>query len=182
MHGLVSLLPKEHYQEVENIWQMLEDECGLVGIKVTPFPHFSWLIAADFDWQALEATLKEIAEDTEPFTVNTGGIGIFSGSSPVIFIPVLRTPNLNKFHQRVWDSIQSIGKDISPYYAPRIWTPHISLAYADVTQENISCAIQKLAFTMYNWEFKVDNISFIHEPDGTTGKLQHQFYFQGEKA
>ncbi len=180
MHGLVSLLPEPYYTQVEEIWQMLENECNLTGIKVTPFPHFSWLIASDFDWGALERTLKEIAHKTRPFTVNTGGIGVFSGISPVIFIPVIRTQALNKLHQRIWDAIQPLGEEISSYYAPQNWIPHISLAYMDVTEENISCAMQKLAFKSYNWEIKVDNISFIYEPEDTTGTLQHQFKFQGK--
>ena len=55
MHGLVSLLDPEHYQQVENLWNELEEECGLEGIKVTPYPHFSWLIAEDFDWESFES-------------------------------------------------------------------------------------------------------------------------------
>lgn len=156
---------------------MLEDECGLTGIKVTPFPHFSWLIGEDFDWKVLEIKLSKIAKETDSFTVNTGGIGLFSGLSPVIFIPIARTDALNSLHGHIWDAVQPIGKGISPYYAPQYWIPHISLAYQDVDEENINCAMQKLAFRTFNWKLEVNNISFIYEPDGEIGKLHYQFNF-----
>ncbi|MBT3336427.1 MAG: 2'-5' RNA ligase family protein [Anaerolineae bacterium] len=180
MHGLVSLLDKEHYAHVENIWQMLEDECGLAGIKVTPFPHFSWLIARDFDWKALEETLKEIAKKTRPFTINTGGIGLFSGPSPVIFIPIIRTKALNKLHQHIWDAIQPLGEDISPYYAPQSWVPHITLAQIDVSKENIACVMERLAFQTFTWEIQVNSIRFIHQTSREAGELFYQYQFQGE--
>ena len=182
MHGLVSLLDKEHYQQVESIWQMLEVECGLTGIQVTPFPHFSWLIASDFDWPALESILREITSKTKPFTVHTTGLGFFSDLNPVIFIPVIRTVELSTFHRQIWESIQPLGTDVSALYAPDKWVPHISLAYLDVTPENIPCAIQKLAFQTYNWEITVDNISFIHELDGYVGEVRYQFELKGDTA
>jgi len=179
MHGLVSLLPTDYYQEVQSIWQMLEDECGLTGIKATPFPHFSWLIGMDFDWKALEDTLAEIARRAHPISVQAGGIGIFSGEKPVIYLPVVRNAELNALHRLVWEAIQPIGVGLSPVYAPKLWLPHISLAYQDVTQENIGCAMQKLAFHTFNWEFEVNNISFMREADAETGELHYQYDFEG---
>lgn len=153
----------------------------MTGIKVTPFPHFSWLIASDFDWPALENALREIASQTSSFTVHTAGLGLFSGPNPVVFIPVVRTAELSAFHQQVWESIQPLGIEISPLYSPVNWVPHITLAYADVTPANIPCAIQALAFQTYNWEMCVDNISFISEPDGHVGQIRYKFELKGSK-
>jgi 2'-5' RNA ligase len=182
MHGLVSLLDSKHHRQVESLWELLEEECGLTGIKVTPFPHFSWLIASDFDWLALESTLREIASRTYPFTVRTAGLGMFSGFNPVVFIPLVRTAELSTFHRQVWESIQPHATDISPLYNPGSWIPHITLAYDDVTPENIPCVMQILAFQAYNWELHVDNISFIRQPAGQSGQIQHQFEFKGGKG
>jgi 2'-5' RNA ligase len=182
MHGLVSFLDKEHYQRVESLWQMLEDECGLTDVKVTPFPHFSWLIASDFDWSALEATLEELTSNTRPFKVQTTGLGFFTDPIPVIFIPVIRTIELSIFHRQIWERIKSLAIDISQFYAPDRWVPHITLAYSDVTPENSPCAMQKLAFQNYNWEISVDNISFIHESDDHTGQVRYRFELKGDTA
>jgi hypothetical protein len=45
MHGVVSLLDAAHYQAVESLWAELA-ACGLRGVYVTPFPHFSYHVAA----------------------------------------------------------------------------------------------------------------------------------------
>jgi len=181
MHGLVSILDSKHHKLVESLWQLLEEECGLTGVKVTPFPHFSWLIASDFDWPALENALREIASQNNPFTVYTAGLGLFSGPNPVVFIPVVRTAELSTFHQRVWETIQPLGSEISPLYGPTSWVPNITLAYADVTPLNIPCVMQTLAFQTYSWEIRVDNISFINEPDGHVGQIRYKFELKGSK-
>jgi hypothetical protein len=46
MHGVVSLLDAAHYQAVESLWAELAAACGLRGVYVTPFPHFSYHVAA----------------------------------------------------------------------------------------------------------------------------------------
>lgn len=180
MHGLVSLLPADYYAKVEELWQMLEDEFDLTGIQATPFPHFSWLVGEDFNWDELEDTLRQIARETEPLIVNTGGIGIFSGPSPVIFIPVVRTAQLSALHQRIWDAIQPIGMDLSPYYSPNLWMPHITLAIKDVTPRKLEYALQKLVFQTFNWAFEVNNISFIRKEDDQEDEIYYQFNFIAE--
>ena len=179
MHGLVSLLDQPHNQLVESIWQTLDEECGLTGIKVTPFPHFSWLIGSDFEWKAFEFALQEIAAQASPLTVRTTGLGLFTGSNPVVFIPIIRTKELSEFHQLVWERIQPFGEGLSSYYSPAYWSPHISLAYSDVTPANLSCVMNRLAFQTYNWEIRIDNISFISEPDSQVGTIRYRYGFNG---
>jgi 2'-5' RNA ligase len=179
MHGLVSLLDEPHYQLVESIWQMLEEECGLAGIRVTPFPHFSWLIGSDFEWEALKVALQELAAQARPFTVRTTGLGLFTGSNPVVFIPVIRSKELSEFHQLIWEHIQPFGEGLSPHYSPAYWSPHISLAYSDVTLKSLSCAMNRLAFQAYNWEIRIDNITLIYEPDGQVGTIRYHCAFNG---
>lgn len=181
MHGLVSLLDKTHYSLVEEIWQELETHCGLQGIHVTPLPHFSWQIAEDYDWEALALVLQTIAAQTDPFTVRTGGLALFSGESPVAYIPVVRTRELSEFHETIWEMMLPISTRPSPYYAPSHWMPHISLAYSDLNIEKLHCLMDKLAFRTFNWEIEIDNLTLIYEPEGTIGQTRYQFKF-GEKT
>lgn len=103
MHGLVSLLDKKHYALVEEIWQELEIDCRLKGIHVTPLPHFSWQIAEDYAWEALENALQELAFEAEQFKVRTNGLALFTGEEPVVYIPVVRTKELSRFHEMIWN-------------------------------------------------------------------------------
>ncbi len=179
MDGIVSLLPQPFYKQVEEIWNELEEKFGLTGIRITPYPHFSWEIADHYDQAGLELVLKTIAERTKPFTVNSTGLGIFSGEHPVIFIPVIKSPELSAFHQQVWKALLSTGQGISELYAPRSWVPHISLAYLDVTPQNMGEIMEILAFRTYNWQFQVNNFVHIYEPDGCVGEIKYQVQFSG---
>jgi 2'-5' RNA ligase len=177
MHGLVSLLPEPFYQQVEGIWQTLEGEAGLNGIRVTPYPHFSWQNAQDYDLERLQPILEQIASQTRPFAVRTSGIGLFCGEQPVIYIALVKTLELMRFHSMVWDSILGTSSAASPYYSPGNWVPHISLAYGDVTIENIGQTMKSLAFQSYAWEMQVDNFAYIYEPQGAIGQIRFRIPF-----
>ncbi len=177
MHGLVSLLPEPFYQRVEGIWQSLESEVGLSGIRVTPYPHFSWQIAEDYDLERLKPILGQIASRTKPFAVHTTGIGLFTGPKPVIYISLVKTLELMRFHSLVWESVLETSAGASPHYRPGGWMPHISVAYGDVTPENIGEVMKKLAFQTFVWEMQVDNFAFIYEPQGAIGQLRFKIPF-----
>ena len=179
MHGLVSLLDVDHYKMVEDIWNELETNFGLTGIKVTPFPHFSWQVTEDFEWDLIVEKMKEISENTPPFNVRTASLGIFSGDSPIIFIAVLKDLNLIKHHANILNIVEPVSKGIVPYYHPNVWVPHISLAYTDVTENNIGAIMKFLALKNFNWEIEIDNIALIYEPNGSIGQLKHRFKFSG---
>ena len=180
MNGIVSLLPQPYYSEVEKLWDQLEENFGLNGIRVTPFPHFSWQIGEAYDEPLLRETLENISTQTSAFTVQTTGLGVFSGAQPVIFISLVKSPQLIEFHQKIWQRLESCGTGISPYYNPENWVPHISLAYSDVTQKNIGLVMESLSFRTFNWTFEVNNLVYIEEPDGEVGTIRIRTDFQKE--
>jgi len=179
MHGLVSLLDVDHYKIVEEIWNELETNFGLIGIKVTPFPHFSWQVAEDFEWDLIAEKMKEITENIPPFNVKTASLGIFSGDSPIIFIAVLKDLNLIRKHANIFNIIEPVSKGIVPYYHPNVWVPHISLAYTDVTENNIGAIMRFLTLQNFNWEIEIDNLALIYEPSRSVDQLMYRFKFSG---
>jgi 2'-5' RNA ligase len=179
MHGLVSLLPSPYYEQVEALWDELESDHGLHGIRVTPYPHFSWQIAADYDFEALEAAVGAIAAETPPLVVRTTGLSLFTGLRPVLYIPVVKEAALMRVHARIWEAALAVSQGSSPYYSPTAWMPHISLGYEDITSANIGPLVTELAFRTFNWEMTVDNIALIYEPDGEIGALKFKHTFTG---
>jgi len=179
MHGLVSLLPSPYYERVETIWDRLEQRCGLTGIRVTPYPHFSWQIAEGYDFDRLEAAIQRVATRTEPFAVKTAGLGIFSGETPVVYLPVARNSRMAQLHDEIWQVANGIGTGVSEYYNDDNWAPHISLAYGDVDRQTLPEILDELAFESFGWEFEVDNISLIVEPEGQVGQLRWRIPFSG---
>lgn len=179
MHGLVSLLPEPYYSTIESLWRELEEGHGLRGIHVTPLPHFSWQIAGDYDVKTLKERMEEVCRKTPPFYIHTSGLALFSGERPVIYIPVVKDETLLRIHARIWEHAQTAAQDLSPYYSPTFWMPHISLAYQDVSQANIGPVMEMLAFRTFNWAMEIDNISLIFEPDGEIGALKFHIPLTG---
>jgi len=170
--GLVTLLPTHYYQTVESIWDRLEKRCGLKGIRVTPYPHFSWQIAQAYDAARLEAAIRRLAAKRVPFNVSAAGLGIFPGEHPVIYLLLARSRAMTELHEMIWRASDGLHTGVSDFYNDRNWAPHISLAYEDLSRKNLPCALDELAFEEYRWEFAVDNIAFIREPEGGVGELK----------
>jgi 2'-5' RNA ligase len=168
MNGIASLLDTPATERVKRLWQELEVRCGLTGVKITPFPHFSWQVAEGYDIPALETVLQEIVRETKPFRVRTTGLGLFTGDSPIIYIPLVKDRELLEFHARLWDATRSSVISAHPYYSPEAWVPHITLAYGDVNADNLGCAMHFLAAQSFDWEIQVDNLVFIAQSEGAT--------------
>ena len=183
MHGLVTLLPGHYFTRVESLWDGLETNFGLNGIRITPYPHFSWNIAEEYERPAMDWAVAETALETPIFTVRTAGIGLFPAPVPVLFIKVLRNPILDALHKQLWERMLPITQGLSAYYNAENWLPHISLAYGDLTSEQVPEVRTWLeAQDVYRWEMDISNICYIYEPDGQVGELQLNALLQGAES
>ncbi|MCI0399352.1 MAG: 2'-5' RNA ligase family protein [Chloroflexi bacterium] len=174
MHGVVSLLDDTYYRLVETLWAELDRRFGLRGITVTPYPHFSYHVAGEYDLERLLPILEKRAWQTRPFTVKTGGLGLFTGPQPVLYVPVVRHAQLTALHQLLWPALEPCSAGRVAYYAPDNWFPHVTLAHGDLTNDNLGPAVQWLNRQPLVWEFTVDNLSLIYD-DGRRQTLHHRF-------
>lgn len=180
MQGLVTLLPEPYNSKVNGLWDGLENEFNLKGIRITPFPHFSWNIAEEYARPDLDLALAALAESTQPLKVRTDGIGLFPAPVPVLFIRILREPDLDALHRQLWERMQPIAKGLSLNYAPDNWQPHITLAYDDLTSEMVPEVRAWLeAQEAFDWIFDVTQIDYIFQPDGQIGDQQLSFPLSG---
>jgi 2'-5' RNA ligase len=179
MHGIVSLLGDQYCKVVEDIWQELNQDCDVIGIEVTPYPHFSWMIAEGFNQGAMTEAVTRLAEETKPFEVNTAGIALFTGDAPVIHIPLTRTAELSTRHAKVWRMLSPHFTGVSLLYHPDSWMPHITLAHSDVTPMNLDCVMQKLSFRSFDWKLTVDAFTFVSQSVGEVGSIQFTIPFGG---
>jgi hypothetical protein len=96
MDGIVTFLDNDHYQPVEELWAELKRDFLVDGVYITPYPHFSYHVAQLYDVDKIEPGLERITSNITTFKVRTSGLGIFTGTSPVLNIPVVRSLELTQ--------------------------------------------------------------------------------------
>jgi 2'-5' RNA ligase len=176
MHAIVTLFDKKNDLVVKSLWRDLEKTFHVRGVYKTPYPHFSYQIASEYNVGKLESILERFARKSKPFTVQAFGLGVFTGSNLVLYIPVTRTLKLSKFHESLWKVITSTGSGVSPYYKTEFWMPHITLAQWDINERNLPAIIGRLTKIELSLEIKVDNLAIIFD-DGKTQSVRTKFTF-----
>jgi 2'-5' RNA ligase len=174
MHGVVTLLDAVHTKLVESLWVELENEFGLSSLYVPRIAHFSYQIADAYNIQRLGATLEQFAQGQTEFQITTTGLGLFTGSSPVLYVPVARNPELTRLHQTLWQAIAGVGTAVSEHYDPDHWTPHITLAQGDLDRDNLPDIIRFLFERDFTWQLKVNNVALIYQ---TGAQYRVKFWF-----
>lgn len=174
MHGLVSLLDKGATRKVEALWQKLEQDHGLTGIQVTPIPHFSWQIAAYYDWEQAQALLDELAQDISPFSVRTAGLGLFSGKTPVLYLALIKDRILLEIQALLWQTFVETSRGASPNYHADAWMPHITLAQGDLTPNNVGKVMEAIAFEPFIWTLEISTLALVRQNEGEQARLEYQ--------
>lgn len=179
MHGIVTLLDNNHYQLIEDLWAELERGFSVRGVYITPYPHFSYQVAQDYDLGLVESVLKRIASNITTFKVRTSGLGIFTGVSPVLHISIVRSLELTQLHEELWQEIATASSGVQEYYHSDQWMPHITIGSGDINKDNLSQIISFLANRDFHWEITVDNIAVIYDT-GTKQELKTRFDITNE--
>jgi 2'-5' RNA ligase len=174
MVGIVSLLDDLHYHYIENLWAELQREFGVKGVYVTPFPHFSYHVASDYDSEMLAPILHRIATKQASFQVRTSGLSIFTGEAPVLYIPVVRNPALTQLHELLWQELLNMGNGVLEYYHPEHWIPHITIGFGDLNSDNLAHIVRYLSKRSFSWQVTVDNLTFIGN-SGTGQEIKFRY-------
>lgn len=161
MQGVVSLLDPEHHRLVKDLWAELKRNFGVRRVYQAPEPHFSYQLASHYDVKSLIPILQRFARSKTAFQVRTAGMGIFTGPHPVIYIPVVRSPELIAFHDALWEGISSTATDIEDHYESSQWIPHITVGIEDINRDKLSHIVRFLAERDFTWEITVDNLTLI---------------------
>ncbi|MGA7953468.1 MAG: 2'-5' RNA ligase family protein [Gloeobacterales cyanobacterium] len=177
MYAVVSQLDDQHQQLTKNLWTELEKKFGLQGAYTKSFPHFSYHVAQEYDLGLLEPLIQRTAQNTKEFEVSTSGLGVFTGSMPVLYIPIVRTQELSQVHQALWHEVSKMGSGIIDYYHPERWLPHITLAFSDTHREYFPAVIQLLSEQTFSWKITVNNLSLL-ESTGQEPKKHFQYNFR----
>lgn len=177
MHAIASLLDERHSSLVRQIWKRLEDQCSLDEMRRTPFPHFSWNVASGYDFELLEKELAGWAHRAKPFSVVVSSLGVFSGAEPVFYLALVKNNALLDLHADLWEHTAVHARELSSFYQPENWVPHITLAQPPITGDGVSCASRMLAFESFDWRIQIDNLAVIYQEADQVGRCRQVFRF-----
>lgn len=179
MFAIASLLDTVSDQKTRDLWELLLGQCGLFGIFTTPTPHVTWQVADKYTDQVM-IHLERLSKAIGSMTVRVSGLGIFTGENPVVHLALVKTPRVMEVHQMIWAVLLDCGINQNMHYSPDQWMPHVTLAYRDITSENMVCALQGLAFKPLETEILVDNLSLIYSTESDNG-ITARYELRGSK-
>lgn len=163
MYGVVALLDPQYEAQVEGLWEEFRQKFGVHGVSAAPIPHFSFHLAASYDLSQVEQVLRRFAMQMSPFTVHTNGIGIFTGTEPVLFIPIIRSLMLIDLQAQLWGPLSDAATEPSPLYQPEQWRPHITLTHRDVDHELLPQVVRLLSERDFRWEITISTLAVLSE-------------------
>jgi 2'-5' RNA ligase len=169
MLAIASLLSLEKNSESKALWDLIEDQCGEFGYTKTRIPHFSWQVAADYALDPIIPVFSALVSTWQEFTINTAGLGLFTGNFPVLYLPIIKSQNLLEKHLELWDLCSSFGTEVSPMYAPDNWLPHITLVHQGFSLDSATCIIRDLYMQNINLQFHVKKIEIIFQDNENEG-------------
>ncbi|MBE0696890.1 MAG: 2'-5' RNA ligase family protein [Anaerolineaceae bacterium] len=126
--GAILTLDPQTDLAVREMWQLIEI-AGLPSMMLQydyP-PHLTLAVCEDMDLDGLIAHLPSFIAAFPPLQVDFPGVGVFSNIDPVVYLTVSRSPDLTSLHAAFWDLIGAYSSNLSQYYHPRAWVPHITL-------------------------------------------------------
>ena len=179
MYAIVTILDEPTGTIVHDLWQELEDRCGLSGIRAFPIPHFSWQGAEAYDIEAVGQVLDQIAAITAPWSIQADGLGLFTGPEPVIYVPLSNSLRAARLHRTIWKRVKPSANHLNPLYAPGLWMPHITLGLMDVNHEKLICAVRELTSRPLMFTLEVNNLALVSQEGDQVGLLQRRFDFKG---
>lgn len=172
--GVCSVLPDGAAARVTALWEELERELGLRAATISPVPHVSYQVARDYDLDVLQEVVAKVAAGARPLRIQTAGLGLFTGASPVLYVPIVRSPELTRFQVAVWSAASVAAEKLDQDYHPGSWVPHVTLVAGDATPANVGAAVELLSGRDLAWDLELDNLAIVkgagNEPQELVGR------------
>lgn len=141
MSTLALLIPEPAAGQVRAWWNQLESALGLRGVRRVPFPHLTLFGFEGIDHPRVQRVLECFTEKQGPVPVRGIGLGLFLKPAPVVYLPVIRTPELDALHRALWEELGQLGGHRFRLYGPDHWIPHLTLAQFDLDPPQALAAV-----------------------------------------
>jgi ribosomal protein S18 acetylase RimI-like enzyme/2'-5' RNA ligase len=177
--GIVSLLTGSGYLVVRRAQRQLYQSHGL-SMEGFVRPHVTYAVGTlDGELEALSGRLAALAAETDPFTIQVVGLGIFPGVQPVLYLPVPRGPQLAALHRRVCDHFRAAGGELEAFYELDGWLPHVTLTTHGLTNDGLPAALADLPAPCLNLKSRLIGLCLAQEVAPGRWEKTIEFSFRG---
>lgn len=177
--AVASLLPEDGAERVEALSAELDRELGLRGATISPFPHFSYQVARDYDLDVLQEVVARLARAARPLRAQTSGLGVFTGPAPILYLPIARSPELTRFHVAVWSAASVAAERLDQHYHPASWLPHVSLAFGDTTPGKAAAVVELLSARDLTWDLELADLAIVKGAGNKPQELVARYPLEG---
>ena len=120
-----------------------------------------------------------MAAGARALRVQTAGLGIFTGPSPTLYVPIVRSPELARFQVAVWSAASVAAEKLDQHYHPASWVPHVSLAFGDTAPASIAAAVELLSERDLSWDLELDNLAIVKGAGNKPQELVGRYPLKG---
>ncbi len=175
----IALLPPPDIQvQVNAIKQHFSDRYdSRAALKSPPHitlqPPFKWLSA---NLPALKQCLSTFANHREPVPVQLSGFAAFPPR--VIYINVLKTQELLMLQTDLMGYLETVLEIVDPV-STRSFSPHMTVAFRDLTRQNFKAAWTEFQQQALQFEFRANYLTLLLH-DGKRWNVSNEFPFLSE--
>lgn len=162
---LALLPPVEIQQQAKEIQQYFKEVYHSSGAFKSP-PHIT--LQPPFDWEqealpSLTQNLTEFAQGQSSLTITLDGFGCFRPR--VIYLNVLKTPELLNLQKKLTTHLELTLNIEDLASKHRTFTPHLTIAYRDLTEDNFYLAWQEFETKKLFYNFQVSQLTLLINQD-----------------
>lgn len=177
----LALLPPQEVRDYANeVKQYFADTYQSQHAQKSP-PHIT--LQPPFEWQLdqmplLEKSLLTFAQTRTPIPITLKGFGAFPPR--VIYIKVLKTPDLLAIQKDLMHYLEkSLAITVSKGTKNRPFSPHVTVAFKDLTKQNFHQSWPEFEHRELDFEFMVSNLTLLRH-DGQRWNVILEFPFSKE--
>ncbi|MDB9347007.1 2'-5' RNA ligase family protein [Nodularia spumigena] len=173
----IALLPPQHIQDYANeIKQHFADHYASRGAQKSP-PHIT--LQPPFEWSdahvpQLETAIRDFAHSQQPIPITLNGYAAFPPR--VIYINVVKSQELLTLQADLMADVESNLEIVDKTSQTRPFTPHLTVAFRDLTKQNFRLAWPEFVQRSLNFYFTAENLTLLLH-DGQRWNIKSEFAF-----
>lgn len=173
----IALLPPQEIQEqITEIKQYFAEKYASSGALKSP-PHIT--LQPPFKWvtqeiSKVEECLEKFAIAHHPIPITLSGFAAFPPR--VIYANPLKTQALLDMQKDLMTHLETTLGITDPVSKTRTFTPHITVAFRDLTKENFKAAWSEFKQKMLYFEFTTSQLTLLIH-DGDRWNISREFPF-----